>query len=138
MDEKTKKKLQKAGIIGLIIGFMLLIMSLLFRKKENVDDGPRRSPIEVRAEKEPLEDVILANGEVKVVLELPGVEKKDIKLRTTETVITISVDTSKRRYHKEIELPASVDPKQVKASYKNGVLEVTLKRKEIVKPKANQ
>ena len=34
MDEETKKKLQKAGVIGLIIGFILLILSFLFREEE--------------------------------------------------------------------------------------------------------
>jgi HSP20 family protein len=36
------------------------------------------------------------------------------------------VDTERRKYYKEVDLPAEVDPKVGKASFKNGVLEVTL------------
>jgi len=98
--------------------------------------GPRRPRIDVKEEREPLVDVISTDGEVKVVVELPGVEKEDIKLYGTEKTLTISVDTPQRKYYKEIDLPALTDPKTAKSNYKNGVLEVTLtKRKEQKKPK---
>lgn len=95
----------------------------------------RRGP-EVKEEREPLVDIIETDGEVHVVVELPGVEKDDIKLRGTEDTITISVDTPQRKYYKEIALPAKVGVKETKSQYKNGVLEVTLpKVKEERKPK---
>jgi len=92
--------------------------------------------LNVLEEREPLVDVISTNGEIKVVAELPGVEKEDIKLHGTEDTLTISVDTPRRKYFKEIELPAKVDVKKAKTMYKNGVLEVTLpKIEEKKKPK---
>ncbi|MCD6241452.1 Hsp20/alpha crystallin family protein [Candidatus Bathyarchaeota archaeon] len=92
--------------------------------------GPR-----IKEEREPLVDVYTTNGEVKVIAELPGVSKEDIQLHGTEDTLTISVDTPERKYYKEVELPAKVDPKGAKTSYKNGVLEVTLPKKEERKPK---
>ena len=92
--------------------------------------GPR-----IKEEREPLVDVYTTNGEVKVIAELPGVNKEDIQLHGTEDTLTISVDTPERKYYKEVELPAKVDPKGAKTSYKNGVLEVTLPKKEERKPK---
>ena len=92
--------------------------------------GPR-----IREEREPLVDVYVTNGEVKVIAELPGVNKEDIQLHGTEDTLTISVDTPERKYYKEVKLPAKVDPKGAKTSYKNGVLEVTLPKKEERKPK---
>jgi len=89
-----------------------------------------RPQIDIKEQREPLVDIMETDGEVKVVAELPGVEKKDIKLHATETTMTISVDTPQRKYYKEIELPAKVDNKNPKASYKNGVLEVTFKKKK--------
>lgn len=86
--------------------------------------------IDIKEKREPLVDIMQTNNEVKVVAELPGVEKKDIKLHGTETTLTISVDTAERKYHKEVELPAKVETKETKASYKNGVLEVTLPKKK--------
>jgi len=70
------------------------------------------------------------------VAELPGVEKNDIKLYGTEKTLSISVDTPKRKYFKEVDLPTNVNPKTAKSIYKNGVLEVTLtKISEEKKPK---
>jgi HSP20 family protein len=42
---------------------------------------------------------------------VPGVEKLDIHLNGTEIVLTISVNIPQRKYYKEVDLPAKVDPK---------------------------
>jgi len=82
----------------------------------------------VREESEPLVDVVEEKDEVVVVAELPGVDKESIKVSVTKNHLTISVETPQRRYYKEVELPARVDPKSAAASYKNGVLQVRLKK----------
>jgi len=98
--------------------------------------GSRRPSIDIKEEREPLVDVLSTDSEVKVVAEVPGVDKKDIKVYATEKTLTISVDTPQRKYYKEVELPATIDPKTAKSVYKNGVLEVTMtKAKEEKKPK---
>jgi HSP20 family protein len=98
---------------------------------------PRRNGLpQVQEEREPLVDIIETDGEIQVVVELPGVEKKDIKLSGTEDSLTITVDTSDRKYYKEVALPANVNVKEAKTQYKNGVLEVKLpKTKEGKQPK---
>ena len=53
---------------------------------------------EVKEEREPLVDIVETNSEVRVVVELPGVEKSDIKLHGTEDSLTISVDTAQSKY----------------------------------------
>jgi len=83
--------------------------------------GPR-----VKKERDPLVDIIETDGEIQVVAELPGVEKRDVKLHATKNTLTISVDTSQRKYFKEIRLPANVNVKEAKTKYHNGVLEVKL------------
>lgn len=85
-------------------------------------------------EREPLVDVVTGEKVVQVIAEVPGIEKEDINLLATEGQLTISVDTEKRKYHKVVDLPAKVDPKSAKASYKNGVLEVSLERLKEKKP----
>lgn len=98
--------------------------------------GLAKPRLDVREEREPLVDVITTDKEVKVLAELPGVEKEDIKLHGTEDTLTISVNTPQRKYYKELEMPENVDPKSAKTNYKNGVLEVTLKKtKAKKKPK---
>ncbi len=96
---------------------------------------PTKLGPEIREEREPLVDIYSTNGEIKVVAELPGVNKEDIKLHGTEDTLTISVDTEERKYYKEVKLPAKVNPKEARTSYKSGVLEVTLPKKEERRPK---
>jgi HSP20 family protein len=89
-----------------------------------------RPQVHIREQREPLVDIFDTEGTVKVIAELPGVEKQDIKLNATAENLTISVDTPERKYRKEIELPSKVDPKQAQSTYRNGVLEVVLKQQE--------
>jgi len=85
---------------------------------------------QVKEEREPLVDIVETNEDVHVVAELPGVEKKDIKLHGTEDSLTISVDTPQYKYYKEVELPTKVKVKDANSTYKNGVLEVVLPKAE--------
>ena len=105
------------------------------QKFGNIKKGLTGAP-QVKEEREPLVDIVETNGEVHVVVELPGVEKGDIKLHGTEDSLTISVDTTQYKYFKEVELPVKVKVKEANSSYKNGVLEVVLPKAESeTKPK---
>lgn len=90
--------------------------------------GYTKPSLELKQEREPLVDTIVEEDSVKILAELPGVDRSNINLEVTENSLTISVDTEHRKYHKELELPVSVDPDSSKASYKNGVLEVVFAR----------
>jgi len=83
---------------------------------------------EVQEEREPLVDVIEDDREVVIVAELPGVKKEDIQIHATQRNLIISVDTMERRYYKEVALPVETDPESAVATYKNGVLQVRLKK----------
>jgi len=89
-----------------------------------------KGPPEVKEEREPLVDIVDNPAEVRVVAELPGVEKTDIKLHGTEDSLDISVDTPQYKYYKEVQLPAKVKVKEATSTYKNGVLEVVLPKQE--------
>ncbi|MDI9644194.1 MAG: Hsp20 family protein [Candidatus Verstraetearchaeota archaeon] len=98
--------------------------------------GPWEPPFSLKEEREPLVDIIDGENEVRVVAELPGVEKEDIKLYATEKTLTIDVSSRERSYYKELELPVEVEPSNARSNYKNGILEVVLtKKKETRKPK---
>ncbi len=92
--------------------------------------------LDVKEKREPLADVIPSDNDVRVIIELPGVEKKDIKLSGTEDKLTISVDTPERKYFKEVELPAKVEIKKATSKYKNGVLDITIPKKKEEKTKS--
>jgi len=80
--------------------------------------------------REPLTDIIEDKDKVCITAELPGVEKRDINLDAFSDKLTIKVDTEQRKYFKEVSLPAEVQPDSIEASFKNGVLDVTVKKKE--------
>jgi len=84
----------------------------------------------LKEEREPLVDVMQEGNDVLVVTELPGVEKDQINLESTDRTLKISVGSPKRRYLKEMELPHLVDPRTAQATYKNGVLEVKFHKTE--------
>ena len=88
----------------------------------------------LKEEREPLVDVMNEGDDVVVVTELPGVEKDQIKLDSTDRALKITVNSAKRRYLKEMELPHLVDPRTANATYKNGVLEVRFHKTEEKKP----
>lgn len=93
---------------------------------------------EVKEEREPLVDIVKTDSEIRVVVELPGVEKTDIKLHGTEDSLEINVDTPQYKYYKEVTLPTEVKVKEAKSRYKNGVLEVILPRAEAKKPQGEE
>ncbi|MEM2111736.1 MAG: archaeal heat shock protein Hsp20 [Candidatus Bathyarchaeia archaeon] len=102
--------------------------------KPSVQRRPWEPPFSLKEEREPLVDLVETDSEVKIIAELPGIEKEDINLYATSNSLIIDVDTKERKYHKEMNLPSEVDPKGARSTYKNGVLEVTLKKIEKKKP----
>ncbi|MFO8019826.1 MAG: Hsp20/alpha crystallin family protein [Promethearchaeia archaeon] len=80
--------------------------------------------------REPLVDVNQDEENVIIVAEMPGIEKKDIELKSSPQEITISTKESAkgRKYYKELDLPAPVDSDHAKARLQNGILEVKLKK----------
>ena len=104
---------------------------------EDFGNRPIRTPDgepQISEEREPLTDIIEGDDDVAVTVELPGVEKEDIDLNVTKDTLEIRVDTPQRKYHKIVDLPCDVVPKTTKATYKNGVLDIVIKRKEKKKP----
>jgi HSP20 family protein len=86
-------------------------------------------PQVVTGDREPLTDVIEDARQVSITMELPGVEKKDIDVHLTDDELEIAVDNERRKYHKRVKLPAKVDAKTIKATYTNGILDVTVQKK---------
>ena len=66
--------------------------------------------------------------EIRVVADLPGVDKEALRIKCDGRHVTISASTSASEYEERIELPARVDEHSASASFNNGVLEITLDR----------
>jgi HSP20 family protein len=99
--------------------------------------GFEQPALEPKDAREPLVDVINEPSQVRVVAELPGVDKSAIKTHIADDTLTIRVDSTTPRFYKEIKLPSEVNPDTCKATYNNGVLEITLARIQ-PKPKGKE
>lgn len=88
---------------------------------------PPTAPIE---EKEPIVDVFEEEDHIRVMAELPGVKENEINLDIKDNTLTISIDTPERKYYKEVKLPTSVEKDSVESKYRNGVLEIKLRKTE--------
>ena len=92
----------------------------------------------VSSEREPLADVTTTDKEVKVVVEMPGVSKENIKVSVYDNSLEVTTTGTDRKYHEVIEIPPETDIETVTSTYKNGILEITFKKKEQSKPKGMQ
>ncbi len=100
--------------------------------KEDVDlrTNSDNTKEQYRIRREPLVDVIEEEDQVRIIAELPGVDKKDIDLSATEDSVRIDARSEDRHYFKELSLSQEVDPETAKARFKNGILEVIFQKKE--------
>ena len=78
------------------------------------------------------------NNELNITAEMPGISKENIEVSATEEEVFIKAEGEGRKYFKNIKAPAPVDPDSSRAKYNNGVLEVTLKLKELHTPKGKK
>jgi HSP20 family protein len=91
-------------------------------------------------------DVTDGKDDIKVHMELPGIAKEDLEISLKDDLLTIrgekkaaKEEKEENRYYVErsygsfsrtVNLPAKVKADQVKASYKDGVLEIRLPKAE--------
>jgi len=79
--------------------------------------------------REPIIDILDEGEKLVVIAELPGVEEKDIHLEVKDDILSLSSEAKDRKYSKEVLLPSPVDADSAESSYKNGVLEIKLRKK---------
>lgn len=80
------------------------------------------------AEPEPLIDVLESRDDIVVVAELAGFSRESLRIHLRNQKLTLTAKASDRKYHKSLNLPKRVIPDNIKTTYKNGVLEIQLKK----------
>jgi HSP20 family protein len=99
----------------------------------------------------PAVDVYEDEHNITLTAELPGIEEKDLNITVENGVLTLSgerklendetrenfqrIERSYGRFTRSFTLPSTVDPEGVKAEFANGLLKVTLAKREEAKPK---
>lgn len=74
----------------------------------------------------PLLDIIQTEKEIMVVIELPGVDKKNININVSNKELSISAKKPNTLFSKKIDLPIRINKNKSSALYKNGVLTIIL------------
>jgi len=92
----------------------------------NIKKTPKGPTVE--EEREPITDIFDEKEDIIVMAEMPGINAEDIKLDVKGDILDISAHSQERKYHKEVLLPANVLPDTLTSSYKNGILEVKIKK----------
>jgi len=80
--------------------------------------------------REPLVDVFDEGDYLLVIFELPGVEKENVSFEINGDIFDLSARTSDRKYKKELLLPCPVDSHPRESTYRNGILEVKLTKRD--------
>jgi HSP20 family protein len=77
---------------------------------------------------EPLVDVWENDSAVTVLVELPGINKEDIRMEVVRKKLRLVHDTEKKMFSKEIDLPCKVRASSAKVNYRGSVLEVLMEK----------
>lgn len=110
-----------------------------------------RRPSEMALSWSPAMDVKEGEGELTIMADLPGVDKKDVTISVEENVLTLKGERKsekeekkgdyswkERRYGffaRSFTLPKSVDADKVMAKMENGVLEIHIPKLPAARPK---
>ena len=81
-------------------------------------------------EPKPLIDIFQENNYITVIAEIAGFNKETLKIHVKDQKITLSAKSKDRRYYKSLNLPKVVIPDIMYTKFKNGVLEIKLKKAE--------
>ncbi len=86
---------------------------------------PEDEEFKVRDEREPITDIIDHGNEISIIAELPGVEEKDIQVKLGKGNLEILVPG---KFYKKIKIKSKVDEKSLQWRFKNGVLEINVRK----------
>jgi HSP20 family protein len=75
-------------------------------------------------------DIIKGDNEVTITIDVPDTKKENIDLRITKDTIEIMPNNPEGKYHKLINLPCNVKSKTATFTYRNGILDIIIKREK--------
>ena len=73
-------------------------------------------------------DIFDEEDHVDIIMELPGVQEKDVLLKIEKDKLAVTADTLDKKYDEKISLPAEVNPEQFTKKYNNSILEIKLEK----------
>jgi len=76
----------------------------------------------------PLIDILEDKDDIVVVADFAGFKRENLRIRVKNQKLVLSAESSERKYYKSLNLPKRVVPKTLRTRYKNGVLEIRLRK----------
>ncbi len=85
-------------------------------------------------EPKPLIDILEEKDEIVVVADFAGFKRENLRIKVKNQRVLLSAEAPERKYCKSLNLPKRVIPESLRTRYKNGVLEIRLKKEAKEKP----
>jgi HSP20 family protein len=111
-----------------------------------------REGVMTTGEWKPLMDVVETKDGISLKVEVPGIKQEDINISLEDNTLTVKgerknesevseegytrIERSYGTFQRSVVLPQTVDANRVKATYRDGVLEIQLPKREEARPKA--
>lgn len=99
----------------------------------------------------PVVDIFDKDDAIVIHAELPGVKKEDVAIEVKDNVLTLRGERSESKeikedkyyrkertfgsFHRAFSLPSAINPDTIKATFKDGILEIEIPKPEEQKPK---
>jgi HSP20 family protein len=99
----------------------------------------------------PAVDIFETESELMMTVEVPGIDEKDIEIKIEDNTLTLKgerkfeKETKEENYHRiersygsfyrAFTLPNSIDPDKIQAEHENGVLKITMAKRQELKPR---
>ncbi len=117
-------------------------------------EGPRNRDLMPVNYREPIADIWETDKEIVATVELPGVNKEDIQVNVRDNGVEVKVERQEEKkdekkdvyriersytgFYRYFSLPEYVDTSKIEATYKNGVLELRIPKKESATDKSRR
>ena len=99
----------------------------------------------------PAVDIYETGSEIVLTAEIPGIDENDVEIKIEDNTLTLrgerkfSKETKEENYHRlersygafyrAFTLPNSIDAENIRAEHENGILRVTMPKKQELKPR---
>jgi HSP20 family protein len=143
-DYETQEVLEMRELLSFVYEYSMTIEpddKLSLNEVRNVRSGSGRSSKkrkevskydrpQTTSEMESLAEVNVYDKEVKVVLEIPGISKENLKIQAYKNSVEVFSNHPQSKYQ-VIDIPRVADIKTIRSTFKNGILEIVFKKKRI-------
>lgn len=99
----------------------------------------------------PSVDIYETESELVMTAEIPGIDEKDVEIKIEDNTLTLKgerkfeKETKEENYHRiersygsfyrAFTLPNSIDPDKIQAEHENGILKITMPKRQELKPR---